>query len=169
MANQFKENVKSQLIVAAQSYFFLLNKNVLLKSEQFKNRKIYRLAFTKTNFLHLSGVLSILEPAIFYEKCLCGQINCDDFSYNEYKNKNTIKSKMKNLVHIDLLFKSKVFVQEDFVKNRVVCKIVTSDGKCTLGFTGGKGRLYPNTLLNNNHLDEEKCILEVIPIIENIY
>lgn len=169
MANQFKENVKSQLIVAAQSYFFLLDKNVLLKSKQFKNRKIYRLAFTKSNFLHLSGVLTTLEPAVFYEKCLNGQIECDDFSYNEYKNKNTIKSKMKNLVHIDLLFKSKIFVQEDFIKNCVVCKIATSDGKCTLGFTGGEGKLHPNTLLKNNHLDKEKCILEVMPIIENIY
>ena len=169
MANQFKENVKSQLIVAAQSYFFLLNKNVLLKSEQFINRKIYRLAFTKSNFLHLSGVLTALEPTVFFEKCLSGQIKCDDFSCNEYKNKNTIKSKMKNLVHIDLLFKSKVFVQEDFVKNCVVCKIAASDDKYTLGFTGGKGKLYPNTLLNKNHLDKEKHISEVIPIIESIY
>ncbi|MCI5542655.1 MAG: PBECR4 domain-containing protein [Candidatus Onthovivens sp.] len=168
MANQFKENVKSQLIVAAQSYFFLLNKNVLLKSEQFKNRKIYRLAFTKSNFLHLSGVLTALEPTAFFEKCLSGQIKCDDFSYNEYKNKNTIKSKMKNLVHIDLLFKCKVFVQEDFVKNCVICKIATSDGKYTLGFTGSKGKLYPNTLLNNNHLDEAKVILKITPIIEEL-
>lgn len=117
----------------------------------------------------MSGVLTALEPTAFFEKCLSGQIKCDDFSYNEYKNKNTIKSKMKNLVHIDLLFKCKVFVQEDFVKNCVICKIATSDGKYTLGFTGSKGKLYPNTLLNNNHLDEEKCILEVMPIIENIY
>lgn len=168
MANQFKENVKSQLIVAAQSYFFLIDKNVLLKSEEFKNRKMYRLAFTKSNFLHLSGVLTSLEPTVFFEKCLSGKIDCDDFSYNEYKNKNTIKSKMENLVFIDLLFKNKVFVQEDFVKNCVVCKIATSDGKYTLGFTGGKGKLYPNTLLNNNHLDKEKHIIEVAPIIESI-
>ena len=59
-------------------------KNVLLKSKQFKNRKVYRLAFTKSNFLHVSGVLTTLEPAVFYEKCLHRQIDCDDFSYNGY-------------------------------------------------------------------------------------
>lgn len=75
---------------------------------------------------------------------------------------------MKNLVHIDLLFKCKVFVQEDFVKNCVICKIETSDGKYTLGFTGSKGKLYPNTLLNNNHLDEAKVILKITPIIEEL-
>ena len=79
MANRFKENVKSQLIVAAQSYFSLLDKNVLLKSKQFKNRKICRLPFTKSNFLHLSGVLTTLEPAVFYEKCLNIKIDCGDF------------------------------------------------------------------------------------------
>lgn len=84
MANRFKENVKSQLIVAAQSYFSLLDKNVLLKSKQFKNRKIYRLPFKKSNFLHLSGVLTTLEPAVFYEKCLIRQIDCAGFLYNEY-------------------------------------------------------------------------------------
>ena len=60
------------------------------------------------------------------------------------------------------------FCSRRFCKNCVICKIATSDGKYTLGFTGSKGKLYPNTLLNNNHLDEAKVISKNTPIIEEL-
>mgnify|MGYP003314803194 CR=1 FL=1 len=169
MTNQFKENVRLKLIVAAQSYFLLMNKNILLKSKQFANRKVYKLAFTKYNFLHLSGVLTNLDCGTFFEKCFNGTLECDDFTYDEFKNKNMVKSKIKHLIHIGSFFNSNVFVQEDFVKNTIVCEIGTSNGVCTLGFTGGKGKLFPKTLLDNNRLNNEKCIIQVVPIVKNIY
>ena len=75
---------------------------------------------------------------------------------------------MKNLVYNDSLFEDKIFVQEDFIKNLVTCKIATFNRKCTLGFTGGQGKLYPSLLLINKHLDEAKGILKITPIIEEL-
>ena len=45
------------------------------------------------------------------------------------------------------------------------CKIATSDNKRTLGFTDGRYYLYPKTLLAKNHLDLNKPIIKVKPII----
>ncbi len=168
MENEFKKRIKSQLIIASRAYFKLINKVIILKSENFINKKMYYLAFDKTNFLHLTGVITSLSPKIFFEKCFKGIIESDDFSYNKFRNKGTIKSKMKNIIFIDKLFDNTVYVQEDFVKNRISCKLATSNKKYTLGFTGGKWRLYPNTLLDNDHLDKNRLIVEVKPTVELI-
>ena len=70
------------------------------------------------------------------------------------------QSKLKWKILCILIHYLKIkFLYKRFVKNCVACKIAISDGKCILGFTGSLGKLYPNTLLNNNHLDEAKCIL----------
>ena len=64
------------------------------------------------------------------------------------------------------MFSKELLAQEQFEKNRVICKIATTDGLFTLGFTGGKYCVYPKTVLNKNHLDESKPIIKVIPLIE---
>ena len=56
--------------------------------------------------------------------------------------------------------------KETFIKNQIVCRIATSDGKCTIGFVDAKYYLRPKTILANNHLDKNKLIIKVVPIIK---
>lgn len=168
MANKFKENTTKMLIIAAKSYHELINSMIVLKSEDFLAQKTYNLCFDKTNFLHLTGVLTDLSPLDFYEKCYKGIIKDEDYYYNDFNNKNMIKSKMINLVQINKFFKQEIMVQEEFRKNNIFCKIATADNECTIGFIGSFLKLYPKTLLKNNHLNRDKNVILVMPIIKKI-
>ena len=165
MVNSFKENIKKQLLIAAQEYSFFLDKTILLNSEQFIKQRVYYLKFSKTNFLHLTGVISDLKPEEFFNKCFNGSVEVNDFDYDDVKNKTNLKNKLKCLVVLSTLFNKELLVQENFVRNNVICKIATSDGRFTIGFTGGERSVYPKTILNKNRLDETKTILIISPVI----
>ena len=166
MQNSFKENVRLQLLVAAQQYFTFLNKSILVESDNFEYQKKYFISFNKANFLHLTGVKSNLKADEFFEKCFDSTINVDDFDYDEIKNKTNIKNKLRCLATLSTFFDKEILAQEQFAKNRVVCKLATSDGSFTIGFTGGKHCVYPKTVLNKNRLDETKPIIRIIPLIK---
>ena len=57
-------------------------------------------------------------------------------------------------------------VEETFIKNQIICRIATSDGKCTMGFVDAKFYLRPKTILANNHLNRNRPIYNVVPIIK---
>ena len=168
MANLFKENVRTQLIIAAQEYFNLLDKKIILESCNFEYQKRYVLRFEKGNFLHLTGVLTMLKAEEFFNKCLDDSISTNDFDFNEIKNKTNIKYKLRCLVDLSSMFKQELLVQEQFVKNKVSCKIAASDKSFTIGFAGGEYCIYPKTILNKNKLDETKPILTIVPIVDDI-
>ena len=165
MQNSFKENIKIQLIASAREYFKMLDKMIVVGSDDFENRKKYTLKFSKTNYLHLTGVISQLKPEEFFNRCFDGIISVDDFDYNKIKNKSNIKTKLRCLVYISSVFCDEVLVQEDFVKNKIFCKLATTNSTCTIGFTGGERSLWPRTILNKNRLDESRPIYTVKPII----
>ena len=164
MKNSFKSTAKNQLQIAANEYATLIGKTFVLESKEFVNCDKYVLCFGETNFLHLTGVISDLSPADFYSKCINGTIAESDFDYNAAKNKTNIKNKLRVLCSISTFFNQELQVQEQFIKNKVVCKIATTDNKCTIGFDGGF-RLRPKTILKNNHLDTSKPIIKVVPLI----
>ena len=166
MQNLFKENVRLQLLVAAQEYFVLLTKSILIESDSFEYQKKYLINFNKANFLHLTGVKSYLKADEFFDKCFDSSITIDDFDYDEIKNKTNIKNKLRCLTALSSFFDRELLAQEQFVKNRIVCKLATSDGSFTIGFTGGKHCVYPKTVLNKNRLDEAKPIIKIIPAIK---
>ena len=166
MQSSFKANVKQQLLLAAKDYSELFDKIILVSSSEFQFEKEYVLRFSKTNFLHLTGVISHLSAEEFFLKCFNETIEEDDFDYDKVKNKTNIKNKLKCLVSISTMFNKEVLVQEIFVKNRVVCKLATADDRCTIGFADGHYCLWPKTLLNKNHLDESKPIFLVKPIVK---
>lgn len=166
MTNAFKIKVREQLIESAQDYFKLLSKTIVLESDEFSFQKTYSLRFNKRNFLHLTGVYSLLTAEAFFEKCLDGSISIDDFDANEQKNKSTIKKKLKHLVNLSTSFDDEILVQEQFIKNRIICKIATSDNSKTIGFVDGHYCVWPSTLLDKNHLDENKTIVKVVPLIK---
>lgn len=163
MQNNPPFDFKKALLDSAQAYFRLLDKTIVLKSDEFKYADEYKLKFYKSNFLHLTGLETGLSPDIFFEQCYNKTINKDNFNFGKFNDKKTVKRKLKNLITIDKLFSSNVFVQECFVKNKISCKIATSDGKCTLGFVDARQYLRPQTLLDKNRLANEKPIYLVEP------
>ena len=160
-------DIRQALIDSAQSYFDLLNCDVVLRSPNFIERDGYLLRFFETNFLHLTGVRTRLSKEDFYHKCYDGTIQRSDYSLGPGHEKRTIKRKLKKLINIGSYFKSELMVQESFVKNHVVCRVATSDGECTIGFADAKYYLRPQSLLANNHLDQNKPIIRLIPIIKS--
>ena len=164
--NQEQFNIKKALIDSAQSYFKLLNCDIIIKSTNFVQSNSYILKFFKTNFLHLTGLKTSLPTEVFFLKCYAGTIVESDYSLGPNNDRKTVKRKLKNLISIGDFFKNEIMVQETFIKNQIVCKIATSDGKCTLGFVDAKYYLRPKTILANNHLDESKPIYRVTPIIK---
>lgn len=167
MKNSFKTNIRLQLILASREYSKMLDKAIILESSKFQFENKYLLLFNKANFLHLTGVMSHLSANEFFDKCFSETIDENDFGYNEIKNKTNIKNKLKCLVIISSLFTKDIYVQEVFVKNRVVCKLATADNCCTIGFADGHYCLWPKTILSKNRLDSLKPTYLVKPIIKN--
>ncbi|MDR0846127.1 MAG: hypothetical protein LBN08_01295 [Lactobacillales bacterium] len=65
---------------------------------------------------------------------------------------------MKSLVKLKGFFASvELLAEEEFVKNRVKCKLETTDLEITLGFVGND-KLVPMSLMFNNLLDEKKAV-----------
>lgn len=157
-------DIKQHLIDSAQSYFKLLNIYVVIECKEFINQEKYMLRFFKDGFLHLTGLETKLSKNDFFEKCLTGTIEASDFSYGPKRDKKTVKRKLKALLNISPMFMKKIMVQEFFNKNKIECKIATSDGKCTIGFVDAKKYLRPKTILANNHLDANKPIYNVKPV-----
>lgn len=159
-------NIKKALIDSAQSYFRLIDKCIVLTSSNFVHQNSYTLRFFRTNFLHLTGLRTALSTEDFFLRCYAGTILESDYSLGPNNDRKTVKRKLKNLVNIGEFFKDEIMVQETFIKNQIVCRIATSDGKCTIGFVDAKYYLRPKTILANNHLDESKLIIKVVPIIK---
>ena len=162
------ELLKTELYTAANKYATLLNHTILFSSENFKNQTNYIIKFYPTNFLHLTGLKTKLNPKLFFEKCLknnLNQIDLNNFSKNNYR--RLIKGKLYALNQIDLYFYQELNVQEDFERNTVICSIATSDGIKTIGFAKANKVCVPKTILNKNKLDPLKCIYKVTPIIKN--
>ena len=73
---------------------------------------------------------------------------------------------MRNMINIDSFFINEIEVQEDFEKGSIKCLLGASDNKCTIGFVDAKYCLRPKTILDKNHLDKEKPIIKVVPMVE---
>ena len=159
-------DIKQALIESSQSYFELLNKCIVLVSPDFSEQNSYTLKFFRTNFLHLTGLKTSLSTEEFFLRCYAGTILESDYSLGPNNDRKTVKRKLKNLVNIGEFFKTEIMVQESFIKNQIVCRIATCDGKCTIGFVDAKYYLRPKTILANNHLDADKPIIKVVPIIK---
>ena len=159
-------DIVQYLIESAKAYSELLSSEIILESDEFVNQKIYRMHFFRSNFLHLTGVVTALSANDFFDKCLLGTITLKDFNFRDRKDKTTIKRKLKHLININKFFLNKIMVQESFTKNGIECKIGTSDDKCTIGFINNRFYFVPKTILANNHLDIDKKIIIVKPIIK---
>lgn len=138
----------------------LIGVDFIVTSNFFVKNKVYLLRFHMDNFLHLTGVSTKLYAEDFFRKCLTKTLKLDEFEcdYND-EMKGKVREKIKNLLNIGSFFDRKLIFQESFEKNRIKCKIATSDGKCTLGFIKIRNDVHvPLTLLNRNQIKPENAI-----------
>ena len=163
----FKETVKNRLIESARKYQSLIGKKIVITSESFILKKEYIIRFYETNFLHLTGIKTSLSPLKFFSKCFDGTLSFDDFDCDStIQLKGLVRLKTRNLVNIDSFFNGEIEVQEDFEKGTIRCLLGASDNLCTIGFVDAKYCVRPKTILDKNHLDKNKPIIKVIPIIK---
>ena len=163
----FKETINNRLIESARKYQSLIGKMVVVASESFVMKKEYIVRFYETNFLHLTGIKTSLSPLEFFSKCFDGTLSFDDFDCDSTTQlKGLVRLKTRNLVNIDAFFNGEIEVQEDFEKGTIKCLIGVSDNFCTIGFVDAKYCVRPKTILDKNHLDKNKPIIKVIPIIK---
>ena len=162
----FKESVQHKLNVAAKDYSKLVGIDFVIKSNEFKYRNEYLLRFHKDNFLHLTGINTKLKATVFFEKCFEGTITQEDFDCDSTEElKGKVREKLKNLITIGDFFDKELVFQEMYEKNRVICKLASTDGKCTIGFISISKNIHvPLTLLNRNQIKEEKGIKNCIII-----
>ena len=159
----FKTRVKNTLIQYAGVYYAqFVCKDYLLISDAFQKRPYYILSAEKDNFLHLTGVTTSLSASVFFDKCLNGSLEEDDFELtshgqDEKASKGSIRRKIKSLPYIGGLISGSSLVEEDFRKNSVFCSIASSDGSCTMGFIAVP-MARPKTLLIGNELDSSKAM-----------
>lgn len=130
-------------------------------------RNEYVIRFYEGNFLHLTGVKTNLSPLEFYKKAKSKHLTINDFDCGDSRSvlKGTVREKVKNLKSINVFFDKCICVQEKFKKGKVSCLIASSNGKYTIGFTGGQN-LNPMTLLNKNQIDQNSKIVD-FKIIKN--
>ena len=100
----------------------------------------------------------------FFIKCLNGSIGINDYVCDITDDlKGKVKEKLRNLATIGDFFEKELVLQEMFEKNRVKCKLATSDGKCTFGFVSINKIVHvPLTLLNKNQIDESVKITNFV-------
>ena len=160
----FKTRIKNTLIQYSGVYYTqFVCRDYLLISDAFHNRPFYILSAEKENFLHLTGVTTSLSASSFFDKCLNGSLEEDDFELtthgqDEKASKGSIRRKIKALPYIGGLISGNSFVEEDFRKNSVFCSIASSDGSCTMGFIAVP-KARPKTLLIGNELEGTKSML----------
>lgn len=158
----FKQRALQLLIIGAQEYSKLLGVDFILQSSNFVNRDEYILRFYKGNYLHLTGVKTKLKANDFFDKCLNGSIQNNDFDCDSTKVlKGTVRHKLSHIISISTFFDNEIKCQEMFSKGQIMCILAASDRNYTLGFIGGKKTLNPNTLLHKDFLDDKTAVSPV--------
>lgn len=163
MAEQksFKERVKEAVIYNAYAYKkYFIDYEYLLCSDAFMKNEYYIISAHGDNYLHLTGLHTNMNAATFFEKCYQGTLQESDFDFcksgqNEREIKGSVRRKINSLPVIMNMFTVGTFVEEDFEKNKIRCRLAAGNTCATLGFfVDGKAR--PMTLLKGNELNEVK-------------
>ena len=164
MAKQkgFKERVKEEAIVNAKMFKeFFVDCEYLVCSDAFEKNPYYIIGAHTSNYEHLTGVSSSLSADEFFNKCLKGTLQEDDFAFfkkgqSEAEVKGSVRRKINALPNLSSLFEAETLVEEDFVKNRVKCTFAAGKTACTLGFASSFPS-KPQSLMKGNQLNADKA------------
>lgn len=157
-ALSFKERVKNEAIANARLYEEnYINYQYLICSEAFEDG-YHIIKSDKGNYLHLIGIHTELSADAFFDKCIRGELQEEDFDFikpgkSEKSVKGSVREKIKVLPFMSELFHQELMAEDNFKKNKVECAFATTDNRFTLGFAVS-GR--PKTLLKGNELEKSK-------------
>ena len=159
MANivSFKTRVKNEAIYYSSIYKdTMIDKEYLVFSHGFTERQYYILKAYKTNYLHLIGVHTSLNPSDFFDKCIDSTLAEEDFDFSfagktENEVKGSVRRKIKSLSSLPHFFNNISKIEERFSKGHVSCALADSDGSVTIGYAKADN-CVPMTLLYGNEL-----------------
>ena len=124
----FKERVLAGIISGALSYSQLIDKEIRVKSPSFKDREEFILRFYPRNFLHLTGVGTVLSSMDFYQKALDGTLSLADFDCDSSPDlKGRVRCKIRNLQNIGSFYQRVSKIEVDFSSNTVHCRLASTD------------------------------------------
>ena len=157
----FKERVTQVAIAQAKVYEqVFLKYEYLICSEAFSENPYYIISAHADNFRHLVGVNTSFSAEDFFNKCLDGSLEEDDFDFlkrgqSEKEVKGAVRDKIIALPDFLTMIGKPLIAQESFVKNRVHCSFATTDRSATIGFIA-EDKSKPMTLLRGDRLDATK-------------
>ena len=158
----FSKRVKETVIQCADLYKkYYVEYEYLLCSKAFEKNEYYIVSAHEDNYLHLTGLHTNLDAALFFEKCYKGSLEECDFDFckkgqNEREVKGSVRRKINSLPSIMNMFSDEASVEEDFEKNRIRCSLAAGNVSATLGFIVA-GNAKPMTLLKGNELNLSKA------------
>ncbi|MFW8053759.1 PBECR4 domain-containing protein [Vagococcus fluvialis] len=161
----FEENTIQDIHLAVDYYKQeLVDKEYLLISSQIDDKKVFHITGKSNNFLHLTGVKTPLKTNQFYSYALNKKLKPHHIIIPNPSAKGSVRRKRKSLLFLKEFFTSDdLYLEEEFRKNKIYCKLATANQKCTLGFIEQKDKLVPSTLLKNDELNKEnKKLIDLI-------
>lgn len=108
--------MRNDLIKGAREYKKYVGKQFMIITE---NHKCFYIEFSETDFKHLTGVRSNLNDDDFYRYCCKNQLSVGNINTIQYKNLNTLKSKISGLCHFNY------FLYADASTNLFLTDVVT--------------------------------------------
>lgn len=155
----FKTRVKNTIMSEAKNYREAYIEYEYLLYVSGVSEKYYIITGNKENYLHLVGVYTTLSPEVFFDKCI-DELDESDFDFIDGDGKDikgTVRRKIKVLNNFTMLMQQKkLYIQENFRKNNVICTVGATDHVCTAGFIKSsrsrEGRAFPKTLMKGNEL-----------------
>ena len=143
----FSQRVKETVIQCADLYKkYYVEYEYLLCSKVFEKNEYYIVSAHEDNYLHLTGLHTNLDAALFFEKCYNGSLEESDFDFckkgqNEKEVKGSVRRKINSLPSIMNMFSTGTSVEEDFEKNRmhIHSGAVERMNGITVQFVGGVG------------------------------
>ena len=163
----FKERACNIFIECATDYkTVFLDYDYLIYGDSLSIFPHYIISAKTGNYMHLTVVNSPLSPYGFFEKCLNGTLNEEDFNFikpNMTENfvKGVVRNKIVALPSMADLFSQKLYAVESFKTGAITCSLATADKKITVGFED-RINARPKTLLKGNEL--RKANKEIIDI-----
>lgn len=158
----FKKRVVQTAVDQARQYKdVFVDFEYLLCSKAFVKQDYYILAADTSNYRHLIGVNTSVSAEDFFTKCIDGTLQESDFDFiksgrTEREIKGSVRRKIKSLPFFTSMIGKDLVVQEDYVKNGVLCSLATTDCNVTVGFINSQ-KSRPKTLLWGDSLDWDKA------------
>ena len=156
-AKLYHENLEDQKVLFVYGVPATINKQIAQKAEIITDLQFYEVAFHRSNFLHLTGVIINKETTAssinFYEKCLDGRLSEDDFMLSRdgtTEQKLDVIESMMNLKKVASMIGEFTDHGPKLYSEKVAGNVCACMGFVTDGYTKLN---VPNTLLKKDIRD----------------